>query len=44
METARNAAKQGGAYGGDVKRELEYRLEENGAPPHLHEGRYREGG
>ena len=26
METARNAARQGGAYGGDVKRELEYRL------------------
>ena len=26
METARNAAVQGGAYGGDVKRELEYRL------------------
>ena len=27
METARNAAKQGGAYGGDVKRELEHRLD-----------------
>ena len=26
METARNAARQGGAYGGDVARELEYRL------------------
>ena len=26
METARNAARQGGAWGGDVARELEYRL------------------